>query len=177
MEELNEFFVRADDAAIALIKNSRELHALDPNTGEVDQEWTDSLQHSEGLRWGKVQELYVVGMIVGVLFAFVERSLRWLCQRLCPEDSQFSDRKIRGAKLEGYIDFLRSDCGLSFDVPREFLEAVRVVRPLRNKFVHGSWDDFAEEIGEIDLSRVLRAVTSLFLVIEQASERPKTSGP
>lgn len=169
MQELNEFCHRCDEAAIAKIDEASDLTVVDPNTGERDEGWTDFMRESEGLRWTAVQEVLVAGMILGLLFAFTEKSLKWLCERLSPEDFDLRTKRIQGAKIEGYVGILQEECGLAFSVPEEFEEAKRVARPLRNKFTHGDWDTFGDSVGDVDLSLAFRAVSALFAQIEEVA--------
>lgn len=168
MEELNEFCFEVDQAAIGLIKKAGEFRVVDPDTGEIDEGWTKMMRHSEGLRWTAVQEVLVAGMILGLLFTFTEKSLKWLCEQLGPSESGFKNWKMRGPKLEGYLSYLQTECGLDFCVPAAFEEATRIARPLRNKFTHGDWEDFSEDVDDVDLSKVFSAVSSLFATIEKA---------
>jgi hypothetical protein len=169
MQELNEFCHRCDEAAIEKIDEANNLTVVDPTTGERDEGWTDFMRQSEGLRWTEVQEVLVAGMILGLLFAFTEKSLKWLCERLSPDDFDLKKKRIQGAKVEGYISILQDECGLSFSVPEELEEAKRVARPLRNKFTHGDWETFGDGVGDVDLSRVFSAVSALFAQIEDAA--------
>jgi hypothetical protein len=168
MEELNEFCVICDEAAIARVKDVRELRVIDAESGETDEEWTDFMQHCDHLRWSHVQEVMVAGMILSMLFAFTEKSLKWLCQRMGPPGWDVGREKFRGPKIDTYVRFLQQKCGLDISMTPEFAAVSRLARPLRNHFTHGDWQAFTENLGTVDLSKAFNAASTQFRAIEDA---------
>lgn len=166
MEELNELCCACDNAATEKIDQARELKVVDPDTGQIDELWSEFMQDSELIRWSAAQEILVSGMVITLLFAFCEKSLRWLCERLVKGSE--GSLKVKGPKIDGYLSVLREGCGLPFLETPEFREALRVARPLRNKFAHGEWEGFQEEVESVDLAKAFSAVSSQFSSIESA---------
>lgn len=168
MEELNELCYRCDQAAIGKIGEANQTEFLSHSEAEIDESFSSWLQDMDSLRWNKVQEVVVAGMILVLLFTFLEKSLKWLCTRIGPEDFDIRKLKHSGSTLDAYISQLQTQCGLLFTEPDEFQKVRTHVRPLRNSFVHGDWSDFSESIGDIDLSKVFGAVSGLIAEIENA---------
>jgi hypothetical protein len=82
------------------------------------------------------------GMATLAVFAFLERSLRYICEmhRDEYEVEQYIKRGSQHSKLERYVLFLEQECGLQLALPEEFTLLKVRQRELRNVFAHGDWD-------------------------------------
>ncbi|MCR9202203.1 MAG: hypothetical protein NXI04_26475 [Planctomycetaceae bacterium] len=162
---LNEVCFRCDQAIVS--KWNEAADRLD--SWKFGDGFTEKMCLEDDVRyWGDMQEVIVAGMILQLLFAFTEKSLKWLCERLGPNEIAVDRLSPRGPKIEGLLFVLREHCNVDFRVEPSFEEAKRVARPLRNKFAHGDWEAFAVEAGDIDLARVFGAISNLFRAIESA---------
>jgi hypothetical protein len=112
-----------------------------------------------------------------LVFAFLERSLRLICEDLASEyevqkwvKAHLKGKQGRG-KVDGYLAFLTQRNGLSFEPPPSFARLRASERDARNAFAHGDWDlhFFRSQPG--DTWRALRPITPLLERIEQAFER------
>lgn len=117
------------------------------------------------------------GAALLLVFAFLERSLRVICEDLASEYEvqRWVNVYLKGkkglGKVDGYIAFLAEGAGLSFEPPPSFGRLRASERSARNAFAHGDWDLHFFQARAGDSWRALRPVTPLLERIEHAFEQ------
>ena len=113
-----------------------------------------------------------------LVFAFLERGLRAICEDIEPDTQALKRFLKKDAKKEqgrgtihGYLSFLQDEKKLEFDLPRRFPSVLRREREFRNMFAHGDWDLHYMVARTGDVMRVFSQLTSLFERIEYALVR------
>jgi hypothetical protein len=106
-----------------------------------------------------------------LVFAFLERSLRVICEELAgSEDAvqRYLRRDRRRSKVDGYLHFLREEQRLALELPGEFASIRESERKARNAFAHGDWDLHFVFARRDDALSMLTRLTNVFEVIEKA---------
>ncbi len=163
MGQLNDYCCLCADATAMKVS---ELTKLADDADDVDV--VHSIKDIQIPHWASSHQIFVPGMSLLLLAAFLEKSLAWLADRLAgsPDDKPaFQNGK---PKVLGYIEFLQGKCGLMFEVPPETVKAMELFPVLRNAFASGDWADFEQLLHGVDLTRVFGAVAALFRQIENA---------
>jgi hypothetical protein len=114
--------------------------------------------------WQDTNEFLVKALCLLLLTAFLERSLKWLCQ------SYSSDGKVPRSiqRASDHIEFLKSKCGFNFEEPDEVRQLRGDIQKVRNAFAHGDWDEVRKTIRPYSLRIVFTEYTNLFRLIEDA---------
>lgn len=107
-----------------------------------------------------------------LVFAFLERSLREVCEHhesAGKKVDAFVRSKTHQGKIQSYLDYLSDVAGLRFSVPDEFAAIMRREKKLRDLFAHGDWDVHYVATVQGESMRSLLALTPLLTSIESAS--------
>lgn len=102
-----------------------------------------------------------------LLACFAEKSLVHLCKEL---GGKVPRPKGGQSKVDACLEYLRTDCGLTFEDPEDSLKVRELCRKIRNAFAHGEWDTCRELVGQANLVEAFSAVSGLLSILEEAAE-------
>jgi hypothetical protein len=113
------------------------------------------------------------GACMQLVFAFLERTLRDLCEEVSSKPKQLSAylrkrAKERVGKVQKYLDFLRSHGGLTFTVGPDVRRLLKREKELRDIFTHGDWLLHYFGSARDGAADALKAVASLIEALDSA---------
>ncbi|MBK8905861.1 MAG: hypothetical protein IPM53_32060 [Anaerolineaceae bacterium] len=104
-----------------------------------------------------------------LLSAFLEKSLKTLCDSFSPSDISSFKRKNRESKPDMYLRILQTDCLVKFKESKENKSLRNKFRVIRNAFAHGDWEEVRIKVGGIHLRQSFTSVANLLSQIEEGA--------
>lgn len=126
--------------------------------------------------WEDTNLFLVRAMVLIMLSAFLEKSLKSICLEIALAAEPQPKAKPGEGKTEGYLRYLRENCHLDFVEPAASIEQRERCRKLRNDFAHGDWEAVKQQVGNVRLRDVFGAVSGLLRVLQAAHEDQPSAG-
>lgn len=146
-------YLKADDGL--LIGNFEKAFEEDGDDGE---------ETPVILRWQWFQPVVTRAMCLVMLDAFVEKAL-WSLALFVVDDP---DEEPGEAKVDRYLDILRTKHDRPFEEPADFQRLRERCRSLRTALAEGDWTTITDTMEGTELSASFRAATEFFEILEQA---------
>lgn len=176
MAQLNDFcmqFLEGTQAKISELKHQSEAGvggSFQISEGEAIDLSDDDIRDGAAMEldvWQDTGNFLVRANCLLLLACFAEKSLVHLCNEL---GGKVPRPRGGQSKVDACLDYLRTECGLQFDDPKESLQVRELCRKIRNAFAHGEWDTCRELVTQASLVKAFAAVTHLLEGVEAAAE-------
>jgi hypothetical protein len=176
MEQLNNFCMICLDAVDNKVgrlgtdaedykSGKKKIFDTQDSSLDLSDEVADGIESYVLPAWKDIQGFSVRAMCFIMVAVFTEKTLLDLCKFVLGETAQKS-RDDKRSDIKFYLDSLKEV--KKFEIPKNVEDLMSICKKIRNKFVHGEWNEVKELMSGIYIRESFTTVTNLLAVIESA---------